>query len=916
MAKKILIGFLLLVILTSSIYVMLQDKVKINVEKTRTKYYVWENEEWVLGGTEYVHLYDGTKKMRAKSREVKSIDYFTSEFKIVRTSKWKDNITTVQTYYFDGRTDDVELTPKKNIFECYNCKGKIVHYEFRDLTYDGPTRQATSPERFGHNMVVEWEEGNYYAKIHQQKITDKLIVKYKPTKDYEMYYVRMFDPEINTFNDSTVTLGNISFSDTGNSTIKYINVTPNSTVQSMSITLKPFKGRNWTETRNFSVSPGVTPFGVEYAGGYVWYTEDGISTGKKRVHEFYFNGTRVTNYSTPYRYSDLTTNVSDSEPVNFWTTGGFITWIATLNRSFVEESNVSTWDTDTSNYGLAIYDRNFYLTRWSNIIYKLNFSGSLISTHTISDLPGGNPLLSGLDTDDGEIFYSSLLGSNYSVVKINLTQNKSVENITKIGGISNVYGAAYVNSSKLLITDFNLNKTTLIELLNPKELKIDLGNDGNIDYSNDSINSTITVEFTNLTVIQNCIDSCTASICQCSINFSGRYGILEWSELNVSYHEKDIILESPSNNSLLSEFQSSDIDFTYSIINSTTVINCSLYADFNGTHLLNQTKVGYNSTFCAQETSNVSTSCGGLNTGAYGFSGSWTDLNKTYDGDYSTFGFCNSGSCTMYINYSVPGEAVNTSLWEIKAGGYQLNHTINASCWRNDTLQLRIIGNDLAGTTFVSNTCFDGSDWVVMFNATAFGNRAVYEEKMHWNLSFFNKFDSIGLDVGTYNWEVKCCDPDDCFAPKGNFTFRVYTFFNYTQGGNLTYAPNWTSSVYSNTTSGDWFNSGNFTITITEYNITTYPVLNWTFNVTNNNGTQNLTVFLKQLEPQFYTNWRCNNVNVTTSFTPIINVSNRTFELINCTLDLLNATQLYTNWSLISDNASWNISYEFSSTII
>ena len=74
MATKKILGVLLMVVfLVSSIYFIFDEKVRVDIEKTKTKYSVWENEKWVLAATEYVNLFDGSKKMRASSR---NLDYW------------------------------------------------------------------------------------------------------------------------------------------------------------------------------------------------------------------------------------------------------------------------------------------------------------------------------------------------------------------------------------------------------------------------------------------------------------------------------------------------------------------------------------------------------------------------------------------------------------------------------------------------------------------------------------------------------------------------------------------------------------------------------------------------------------------------------------------------------------------------
>ncbi len=42
------------------------DKIRIDIGNTNTKYSVWEDNSWILAATEYIYLYDGSTKMRAK----------------------------------------------------------------------------------------------------------------------------------------------------------------------------------------------------------------------------------------------------------------------------------------------------------------------------------------------------------------------------------------------------------------------------------------------------------------------------------------------------------------------------------------------------------------------------------------------------------------------------------------------------------------------------------------------------------------------------------------------------------------------------------------------------------------------------------------------------------------------------------
>lgn len=184
----------ILVILSASVYVLLPESVRVDVQNTKTVFRVWESGGWVVGGVEYLHLYDGSRKMRAKDRNVtESVDG--DIITIVRSALWKEGVRTVHTYVFDAGVSDVSLIPISSSLSCYGCVGKIVHFEYRDLSYGGVTRSAVSPELFGHNMKVEWEDGYAWAKVYQQKVaSDKLIIRYRPDSSVVEYNVRLFDP--------------------------------------------------------------------------------------------------------------------------------------------------------------------------------------------------------------------------------------------------------------------------------------------------------------------------------------------------------------------------------------------------------------------------------------------------------------------------------------------------------------------------------------------------------------------------------------------------------------------------------------------------------------------------------------------------------------------------------------------------
>ncbi len=199
MATKHWIGaVLLLVILSSSLYVLMPKEVKLVVGKTKTQIFIYDEDRvgsnWELIGTEYMYLWDGSAKMRASDRLLETFDLDNGMTTITRTAWYKDNIKTKQTYTFDGNLEDIEFVPVSHIAECFNCEGKIVSFEYRDIEYEGETRLAFSPEIFGR-LKVEWKGNPYLEKLYQYKfVSPKLMVRYRPASEYEVYNIRMSDP--------------------------------------------------------------------------------------------------------------------------------------------------------------------------------------------------------------------------------------------------------------------------------------------------------------------------------------------------------------------------------------------------------------------------------------------------------------------------------------------------------------------------------------------------------------------------------------------------------------------------------------------------------------------------------------------------------------------------------------------------
>ena len=166
---------------------------------------MYEDGKLVRAATEYVNLFDGNKKMRAKDR---SLEWSESEGIItaIRIANYKDSISTKETYVFDSRISNVELVPLLHETLCINCVGKILQFEVRNILYGGETKDIVSPFSFGHNMKLTWQDGAYRQKVYQQKITDKIIIRYRPTENYQIFKTRLFDPPNSSYAGINVTI--------------------------------------------------------------------------------------------------------------------------------------------------------------------------------------------------------------------------------------------------------------------------------------------------------------------------------------------------------------------------------------------------------------------------------------------------------------------------------------------------------------------------------------------------------------------------------------------------------------------------------------------------------------------------------------------------------------------------------------
>ncbi len=194
--KTIAVGsVLLLVVLTASFYMLMPEEIRIDFEKTRTVFKVYEDGKFVISGIEYTRIFDGTSLMRANNRNI-SYDIGVDISTWYRIANFKEGIIAEDFYEFDNDATDVETVPISHEICFTNAKGKIFEYMIDKITYDGETKDITSPFSFGKNMNVTFQDGYYRAKVYNYSTaTDKIKIRYRITDDHQCFDIRLFDPE-------------------------------------------------------------------------------------------------------------------------------------------------------------------------------------------------------------------------------------------------------------------------------------------------------------------------------------------------------------------------------------------------------------------------------------------------------------------------------------------------------------------------------------------------------------------------------------------------------------------------------------------------------------------------------------------------------------------------------------------------
>lgn len=377
--------------------------------------------------------------------------------------------------------------------------------------------------------------------------------------------------------------------------------------------------------------------------------------------------------------------------------------------------------------------------------------------------------------------------------------------------------------------------------------------------------------------------------------------------------------------------------------NDTSLIAVN-YTWYNGStaYLTGENLSGGTSAFCYQESANVSTDCGGLSIGNYSFPGviDWTEY--------------------MYINYSIPQNALGAD-WQLKNNATNLlNISIPAGCWNkpSNVLQLRVLVQIVTGTSGQNyQQCYDGSSWqsigtVASGPATCGGPGSTnynladgdwstgvgtdgagwrncgvanfYEEGIYWNLSYISNNTNTLVSMlpanTTHKWEnwtFKCIARDNVSysVNSSNFSINISSAPPVITSANLTNQTvylgqtaiaNWTftdldgdtdTSYYRWYLNGSINQQGQFTGAVPNFSNFNASGDTIILSMMGNDGTVNSTVWVNSSTVTVLDPWLNMTINSLTAFNQTMG-KNKTISFMLNLLNNVSTTLLFN----ISDN--------------
>src|SRR3990167_3620730 len=198
------VGILTFILGLAAITVIYDDKLSFSVDADKTTFkectgncLVDENGNikgrWEVIGRYKTYLYEGTTQLRRNGKDYSYLNDSIIHYAI-QDASYKQNMSVKTTCAIDESETRIEKFPTVCKIETWNAKGKFLRWYGYDLEYTGIKHRVnqSGKEDFGRDMSVEYQTENLrwgwvYAK-------GSIELQYNITSNYQVFYVRMFDP--------------------------------------------------------------------------------------------------------------------------------------------------------------------------------------------------------------------------------------------------------------------------------------------------------------------------------------------------------------------------------------------------------------------------------------------------------------------------------------------------------------------------------------------------------------------------------------------------------------------------------------------------------------------------------------------------------------------------------------------------
>lgn len=869
--NKVIVGLLILLVSPLIVYITM-DKVKIRVDADKSTFYTYDK-YWLVGGREYNKLYKGTTLInRITSQTTVDTTIKGMNVYVTRKTRYNDGTLLVDTYYFNGNNHALELFPIYHTVEIVNGTGNIYQYQVKNLVYSGESKDLTVSEMsFGRNMKVQWDPRFYLAKITSTGI---LTVRYKVTSSYEKFNVKLFDPLIvgtlinsvptqgtptltapHNYSNYNLTCNNITTADADGQLVKNVyNWKINGTRLELANYALDIDGRNYVNYKQYNGT----------LKGYTFYP--GFNSSNYSSIHGYFGRGGWFNGSTDKSWINISTV---KEAVRASKTGTIMFWFKLKDDAFYPLTSFNNGAAATSTFMLynqgsgliAAHFSSYNVGRWEMLISK---SITFNQWHHLAISHNGTEPTLYLDGIKNGSFTVSANKSNWFS---NATDFKDfmINARVRLGVIT---------AGKSWTDEYRLWNTSLSQVQVQKEM-------------------------------------------------TARHPV--YTDKLIASYSFEMLNQTHA-------YDTNDIVFGYDNFGAKR---------FNSKQLVNITSIIPH-----------------IRASKKGSIELWFKLaDETSTGSILSFNNGSSSNTQLMIYLEGTGGTVRADLRTSQVQRWELGSTkaVTINQWHylvlrhNGTTPSLFLDGIQNQTITVSNNL---SNWFSNFTPTSLNSALIGARARVGSASLY--FNGSVQDVRFKNHSVS---PSKIQADYRNKT-KLLTTGEIKTGNNVTceiaitdnvmngttkqsnylrlinqyyscitadlypiehvYLVNWSRVQFNDTRNSTMSNksiyTGNYRWNITQRNISAFNITSkWLFNVTSISCPTNGTVELKKNNSQTYYSWFCNNINITSAWTSLFKINASQERHLNCTLNLINASQRYTNWTLVLDRANYyfNTSWRF-----